>query len=204
MKSKILILTTFLISQISFSQMQYYDVKGNNVSEKTYNRLNTKNNQLKVFNDSLKIAKIIPTRTVHGNIDTKTFVHNLSEKLGIEINTDYPTIIEYYPGKDPCNTTSANAEDLKNMQLYSEYSANKITPTNFINIYKSKEGIITINDLIWYKDPNRIIEKTFFEYHYPCSSYVILHDDKYISYFGEFSNKDLLKNLRKIISPSNL
>ncbi|MFV0149324.1 hypothetical protein OBJ96_02215 [Empedobacter falsenii] len=182
--------------------MQYFDVNGNQISEKAYNKIKRKNNQLKVFNDSLKIAKIIPTRTVYGDIDAKDFIHNLSKKLGIEINTDYPTVINYYPGKDPCNTTSASAEGLKNVQLHNEYSANKITTTNFINIYKNKEGIITFNDLIWYKDPNQIVEKTFFEYHYPCSSFVILHNNKYISYFGEYSYTYLLKNLRKIISPS--
>lgn len=203
MYSKILILFTFLFGFSTNAQMQYFDVKGNKITEQEYEKIRRKGDQLKVYNDSLQISKVIPTRSAAGEINSIEFITKLEKNLGIEINTKHPTIIEFYPGKDACNSTSTSVKDLASVQLYNETEANKVTTTNFINIYKDKEGIKTLDYLVWYKDPNQMVEKTFFVDHYPCSSFVILYNNKYRSYFGEFSTKELTKQLKEIVSSSN-
>lgn len=109
-------------------------------------------------------------------------------------------MIIYYPGKDPCNskssaTASARHEWYKDLMK----NANKITPTNFLFVYKSKEGLKYTKKDTWYKDPKAMVEHMFFKYHYPCSSYVIIYKDKYYSYFGEFTKDGALYNLQEII-----
>jgi hypothetical protein len=44
--------------------------------------------------------------------------------------------------------------------------------------------------LEWKKDSEGIVERLFFEHHYPCSSFVsISKNSDYISYFGEFGKE---------------
>ncbi len=48
--------------------------------------------------------------------------------------------------------------------------------------------------MTWYKDPYGTIERLFFKYHYPCSSFVVLSKEgEFISYFGEFSKEYVCK-----------
>lgn len=96
--------------------------------------------------------------------------------------------IQFYPGKDPCNSTGmANRNDIG--KSTEKFIAEVSTRENIslIYIYKSSEGLKRWDKGVqWQSDNKQIIEDTFFEYHYPCSSYVILHKDGlYYSYFGE-------------------
>jgi hypothetical protein len=53
--------------------------------------------------------------------------------------------------------------------------------------------------ITWYKDPEQIIERLFFEHHYPCNSFVILSKDgNFISYFGEFGNEQVWEAIQSI------
>ena len=55
--------------------------------------------------------------------------------------------------------------------------------------------------MTWHKDPEAIIQKTFFKHHYPCGSFVIINPDgKYASYFGEYSQRDVWDVLRALMN----
>lgn len=100
---------------------------------------------------------------------------------------DY-VFIKYYPGKDQCNSTGSATRD--NIGRGNKKFKNAVLSRDNMtahHIYKSNEGINRWDKGIdWIADDDHIIENTFFEYHYPCSSYVILHKSgKYSAYFGE-------------------
>lgn len=106
--------------------------------------------------------------------------------------------IAFYPGKDLCNSTGNatrnNIGESNNRFQESLLNRKHIT---YQFIYKSSEGLDRWNKGIeWKFDKNQVIENTFFEYHYPCSSYVILHKSgKYHAYYGESSNEIRLQNI---------
>ena len=51
----------------------------------------------------------------------------------------------------------------------------------------------------WYKDPYHIIEKLFFKYHYPCSSFVVISKTgEFSSYFGEISKENVWEAAEKM------
>ena len=64
-----------------------------------------------------------------------------------------------------------------------------------MRLYKNKEGIKTLKDYDWQKDPNALIENLFFNYHYNCGSFVVLSKEKYASFFSEYSHDEVLINL---------
>ena len=64
-----------------------------------------------------------------------------------------------------------------------------------------KDGLEKYEGLLdWHKDPDGITEKLFFNYHYPCSSFVVISPNgNYLSYFGEFG-KEYVWNAINIVS----
>lgn len=198
----------FLICSVNvFAQLSYHfnyklKIKPNEELESVnsfYQVVNSKALQynLYIFND------------VSGDlIDTErnTVAHLYITKEGetnydfLEIHNNKPTVIIYYPGKDLCNSsgTLTAQQQFSRMKLR-ERQANRIVKSNFLYLYKDKEGIKTIKKINWKKDPENIIENTFFNYHYPCSSYVILYKNKYRSYLGEFPPEYILTDLKEII-----
>lgn len=191
-----------LISQftILFSQKTYFDEDDKIISEKGFNDRVISYPTLKVCNDSLQKCKIIPTRGEEGTIETDQLFSDLEKSLKIKIDTAKPTIITFHPGKDRCNsggTSTAHSEFL--WHKGKEELSNQVKQSNFFYIYKDKTNLKSIKKLHWYKDPKNIVENTFFQYHYPCSSYVIIYNNKYLSYFGEFSQDQVVNDLKTII-----
>lgn len=200
MKVTILIIT-LLLPILTFSQTKYYDRNDKEITEAEFinKSLALGPMELKVFNDSLDTAKIVSPPYEYGNLDSDEYLGELSQHLKLNLDRNKPTVIIYYPGKDFCNATLSAMAKIKyewNKELMKK--ANKITPTTFLFIYKSKEGLAGQKET-WYKDPKAMVEHMFFKYHYPCSSYVIIYKDKYYSYFGEFTQDGVLYNLQEII-----
>lgn len=120
-----------------------------------------------------------------------------------KLNSSFPgqkdfIFIKYYPGKDICNSTGNATRN--SIGKGTKRFQNAIQKKNNITteyIYKSIEGIHRHNKGIdWKLDEKQTIENTFFTYHYPCSSYVILHKSgKYHAYFGESSIASQLNNI---------
>ena len=74
-----------------------------------------------------------------------------------------------------------------------------IAEVNVLRVYKNKEGLTTINDHDWKKDPNGLIENLFFNYHHGCESFVIINKDKYSAFFGEYPHDEVTKALKEIL-----
>jgi len=96
--------------------------------------------------------------------------------------------INYYPGEDECNTTGSitRAEVGRRNKKYNKHIEEKVGLTQ-MNLYKSDIGIERWNkNRVWVEDMNLIIGNYFFQNHYPCSSFVILHESgRFYYYFGE-------------------
>jgi hypothetical protein len=194
------LIIAFLVPVLTFSQTKYYDKNDKEITEAEFinKSLALGAMELKVFNDSLGIAKIVSPRYENGNLDSHKFLGLLNESLLLNLDVNKPTVIIYYPGKDPCNS-NGSATTMQDWYKDLMKKSNKITPTNFLFIYKSKEGLKFTTKYTWYKDPKAMVEHKFFKYHYPCSSYVIIYNNKYYSYFGEFTKEGLLNNLEQIM-----
>lgn len=120
---------------------------------------------------------------------------NLSSDGNYFIENDF-IVINYYPGKDDCNS-SGNKDYVKN--LYENYR-NEIKKNKYIKqffVYKSIEGTESYGKLSWIKDQNSLIETTFFPLHYPCGSFVLIDSSgKYYAYKGEYYIDDIFKLLK--------
>ena len=80
---------------------------------------------------------------------------------------------------------------------------NKICDYNHFWVYKDDENLKYYHpkEVKWEKDNNQFIEKTFFEFHYPCFSAVIIDENgKFISYFGEFGKSTIWELTTELIN----
>lgn len=187
-------------SLVVFGQKTFRDENNQIITEEAYNNRILIQGQFKACNDSLQSCKIIINRSEEGNIETEKLLDDLEKLLKIELNKNQPTIVTFYPGKDKCNSTgTATATSQYLWHKEKENLSDKIKKSNYLYIYKDKKNIKTIKKLKWFKDPKNIVENTFFNYHYPCSSYVIIYNNKYRSYFGEFSQSQVYNDLKAIV-----
>lgn len=132
-------------------------------------------------------------------------VEKLHKAVGQPKKVDWqkPLVIVYYPGKDPCNSSAlSKRSDRKKWYKKLEKEIKNIAQTHPIYIYKDAKGLEKYDGIMtWHKDPEAIIEKTFFKHHYPCGSFVIINPDgKYASYFGEYSQRDVWDVLRALMN----
>ena len=205
---KILLALTFgiLICSCSSSKVgndttKYFDENNLEINKSKFDRIRSTNKLLDIPGDSANHKKLI-LREKRGKITNRPELESLLEKeINQEIDSAKPIVIFYYPGKDPCNSsTSATKEALQFWHLQLEEGINKIAKTKPIYIYKEKEGLEKYEGVItWYKDPEQIIERLFFEHHYPCNSFLILSKDgNFISYFGEFGNEQVWEAIQSI------
>src|SRR5690554_7727142 len=79
----------------------------------------------------------------------------------------------------------------------------KIADVNVVRVYKNNEGLTTIKDLDWKKDPNALIENLFFNYHYGCESFVIIYKDNYAAVFGEYGHQQVTEALKDLLQTQN-
>lgn len=149
--------------------------------------------------DSVK-AKVKFNKTYEGKLSDEEHKH-LKEELisgsNIAILNDDIIVINYYPGKDKCNS-SGNRDFVKNR--YQDYNS-QISKLKYVKqffVYKELKGIENYGNLNWLADPNKLIESTFFKIHYPCGSYVIINKDgTYFSYRGEYNLSSILLAIKK-------
>lgn len=194
-----------LILQNTVSAQTYYDVDNNKIDKPTFDKfLLDKQQYYYVENDSLKAFKLMYryNRGEKGSLsDSANLFKTLNEKLNLNLDPDKPLIIYYYPGKDPCNSTGTATRKSK-IQWDKELQkkVEKVADVNVLRIYKNKEGIETISDYDWKKDPNALIENLFFNYHYDCGSFAIINKDKYAAFFGEYGHNQVVESLKEILS----
>jgi len=157
----------------------------------------------KVMNPN-ELGKVWPSESL-GYINNR---HHIDSLLTIasdrQINSSKPIVIIYHPGKDECNSSgSSTRRSIKAWYNLMEKNINKIKETNFIYIYKDTTGLYGRHDGYkkWIKDPNSIIEKSFFKNGAVCSGYVVISENAdYISCNSEFDKDFLKKRFQYIIS----
>lgn len=193
---------TITIAQKS-DEIFFYDENEKQVSQEVFEKLQNKRYSMVVKNDSLEKYRILPKdRTERGKIvNLEEIILKIETRIGTPIDRTKPIIIIYHPGQDPCNTSgSASHQSRRAWFKILEKKIFKISKTKPIYLYKKVDGLEKYNRIInWFKDPENIVEKTFFRFHYPCSSYVIISPDgTYISFFGEFSKEQLWSHLEAL------
>lgn len=102
-------------------------------------------------------------------------------------------VINYYPGNDPCSSSSYKKNFTeKYNQFYKKI--NNIAKVKQLFVYKTHEGLKDFGgNMHWQPDRFNLIENTFYPIHYPCGGYVII-DSKgnYISERGEYCYTEML------------
>lgn len=205
---KKLLLFFALIVQNTMIAQTYYDADNNKIDKATFNKLLVGKEYYHVENDSLKASKLMyrNNRGERGSLgDSENLFKELNEKLNLKLNlkldSSKPLIIYYYPGKDPCNSSGVGARRREQLKWDKELDkkVKKVANVNVVRIYKKKEGIKTINDYEWKKDPNGFIENLFFNYHYGCGSFVIISKEKYSAIFGEYSQDQVAESLKELL-----
>ena len=158
-----------------------------------------------IFLDSVE-TKVRVNRISVGNLSAEEF-HLVKQYFIKESQTVFSDndviVINYYPGKDRCNSTGDRQFVKKKYQTYNS-QISKMEDVKQFFVYKELIGSEKYGNLNWIPDSNKVIESTFFKIHYPCGSYVIIKNDgSYYSYKGEYDISTIIKNLLKIETSGN-
>lgn len=168
---------------------RYFDENYNEISQAKFKRIRATNQFLDIPGDSAN-HKLLTEREFHGKISSRVKLDNQFEAItGKKIIHSQPLVVIYYPGNDPCNSSSFRSREWKlNWYQQLEEGLEKITDFNLLYVYKDFDGLEQLSqEMMWIKDPEGIIEKLFFEHHFPCKSFVVIAPTgRYIAYYGEF------------------
>jgi hypothetical protein len=127
--------------------------------------------------------------------------HNLEEAAGVNIDPTHLLVINYYPGEDE-NNASGTSDRALILRLHRQYLKRlySLAPLDQFSIYKDSTGLSRYRDLIeWYPDVQHCIEKTFFKWHYPGGSVVVIHPNgNFYSYFGEYGQQQVFYFVRAL------
>ena len=203
---KILIITIIEIIILSCSSHKrnftYLDIDNKEISKSKFRQKRSTNKYLDIQIDSLNQRRLIE-RTKTGKIDKMEVYRSLiSNKSSEKLDYSKPIVIVYYPGKDACNSSGLQRkESIRNWYSNLEDGVQQLNANAPIYLYKEKAGLEKYEGLLqWYEDPDGLTEKLFFQYHYPCSSFVVISPSgDYISYFGEFP-KEYIWNAINLVS----
>ena len=167
-------------TQVTYRKSRLYDQENNRISQsKFYNQL-LKNQDLSwaYVSNKTKFDKRLVAGQKHGVISDKaTIIKQLNNKLDINIASDKPIVIIYYPGKDPCNS-SGSATKQTRVKAQQDFE---------VKLY----NLAQIKPIFLYS--------LFFEYHYPCSSYLVISKDgEFTSKFGESNYSEILATTKRL------
>jgi hypothetical protein len=174
------------------AKTRYFDDNNVEISKSKFEELRATNKVLEIPGDSINHKKLTQ-RGQRGQIDNRAALElALEQATQTSIDSDKPIVIMYYPGKDPCNSSgSPNRDTLKVWHDELEKGVYEIAKVKPIYLYKNKTGLKKLDGKrIWSKDPDSMIERLFFKYHYPCFSFVVISKEgNFVSYFGEFGKE---------------
>lgn len=196
-KNLLTLILGLLISSCSSIKMgiektKYFDENNLEISKSKFNRNLSTNNLLEIQGDSVNHKRLV-LREKRGQINNREALESiLEEATNQELDANMPIVIIYYPGKDPCNSSgTTDKERIRNWYAQLEESLFQVAQVKPVYIYKENDGLNKYDGILeWKKDPDGIVEKMFFEHHYPCSSFVVISKSgEYISYFGEFGKE---------------
>lgn len=194
-----ILLLTFATNAQEVQKIRYFDVTNKEISKSIFEEKRATNAVLDIPGDSSNHHKLI-NREEQGKInDRAKLISFLESASGKKINSLKQIVIIYYPGSDPCNSTG-NIDFIISTYKEIEKGVNKIAKATTFYVYKDIKGLERYKNAIpWIKDSEQIVEKLFFKYHYPCSSFtVISKNGNYSSYFGEFYKDLVLETSKKL------
>lgn len=193
----------------SFGQeIHFFDVHGNRITKEQFERQRDNRVNLGLSFQKGKITETrLVVRTNTGVISPEVrnaILLNLQQVSGKIIDKSEMIIINYYQGKDKCNSSGSNSASLSEREAYIAEYQNRISrlgQTSKYNMFAVKEGIVDPTGLLqYYPDVDLLVEKTFFKYKYPCGSFVIIKPDgEYYAYFGEYSTDQVIKQAKKLL-----
>lgn len=180
------------VTKTGKDKTRYFDEKSVEITKSKFNRIRSTNKFLEIPGDSINHKKLT-LREKRGKINDRKSLELLLEKAtNLELGSNKPIVIIYYPGKDHCNSSgTTDTEWIKSWYGQLEDGLNQVADVKPLYIFKDNDGLEKYNGILnWKKDPEKTIERLFFEYHYPCSSFVVISKNgDYISYFGEFGKE---------------
>lgn len=199
------ILLTFIIGILIYAcsvnknrknKMRYFNENNIEISKSKFNRIRSTNKLLDITGDSINHKKLT-LREKRGKInDRKSLELSLEKATNLELDSDKPIVIIYYPGKDDCNSSGTTDKRwIKSWHEELEEGLKQIAEVKPLYIFKDNDGLKKYDGiLIWREDPERIVERLFFKHHYPCASFVVIsRNGDYISYLGEFRKEYVWK-----------
>ncbi|MTB51159.1 hypothetical protein [Lewinella sp. W8] len=180
----------------------YFDQGGVAISKQKFNRLFRSNRQEYTYGDSATVRRLV-ARVTEGRLEGRSaFLRSLAEGIGRPVRDDQPTVIVFYPGFDECNSTGTSDRYLiKQWHDEMEEKLLEIADVKPLYLYKDNYGLRKYYNIInWLEDPDQLVEKRFFRYHYPCRSFVVIGvDGRYQSYFGGFSQDRIVEAARAVL-----
>lgn len=186
----------------NIKKLQYFDTENNEIKKSQFKNKLASRRFFQIPGDSLHHRKLTE-RQYHGQLTNyENFIHLLESDLGLKIDTSKPLIIIYYPGKDRCNSSGSATKESKNLwhdQMIEGLSQLKVPKP--IYIYHKHAEINRKFDLLnWHKDPQGIVERLFFPYHFPCGSFVgISKNGRYFSVYGEYGKSAVWKTAKYLL-----
>lgn len=106
-------------------------------------------------------------------------------------------VINYFPKSDKCRPDKK--WDYNSRLRYKRYLKQFKTKENISQyfIFKDEKSVNNFGKHFnWYLDKNQLIEKTFFKFHYPCASYVIIRPNgNFYSKKGDNHTSGILEKL---------
>jgi hypothetical protein len=199
MKYLIIIITIFHSTVFTAqNKIIYLDDDLNEITAEVYNKSNDNNYFLEIV-DHNTLFKIKVERFKAGKLSKTEHLNlkkELSELSGRTISDKSKIIINYYHGKDECNSSGNSKLAGKRFVSFSEKVNNKRNTVQLF-MYKSSEDVSKYGQKInWIEDKNRKVTELFFPLDYPCGSAVIIYKNgRYRSFRGEY---DLNRILEKI------
>ncbi len=190
---------TLSVKSQQINNIRYFDIDSKEISKSIFEEKRANHAVLDIPGDSVNHRKLIK-REEQGKIGNRkeliALLENVSHK---KIDTLQQIVIIYYPGPDPCNA-NGNTSFITSVYKEIEKGVRDIANAKTLYIYKDATGLEKYKNAIpWIKDPEQIVEKTFFKHPYPCSSFtVISKDGSYFSYFGEFYSGFVLEISKKM------
>jgi hypothetical protein len=196
-----LISQSFLLSQISFAQKIYRNEMGGIITRESYEDQILNGPYFGVPGNDPD-EQVLIHRMPFGKVDNPNMFY---QALGLEPVSEpgKPLVVIFYPGKDECNSTGSNEGNTKAYKKAHEWLVKNIAKKGGngpIYLYKNPSGLEKYAGIMtWIPDPSQLFEQTFFKFHYPCRSFVVIDSSgNYRAILGEFPNNQIIEALKKL------
>lgn len=202
---KILMLLLFLSPYTLFSQSKKIVFADENLKILTkndfFNNPLKKDRYILTFENDSSTIKVKVDREKYGRL-TKNRNRNIRSYLetlsSTKIDSTKTVIINYFPTADKCQGKSNwNKFFIKKCNNFVNQVKKNEKLTQYF-IFKDKSSVKNFKKKFkWYLDTKQLIEKTFFKYHYPCFSYVIIKPNgNYYTVRGEYNISEIYKKIK--------